>query len=206
MKTGLLLAVLISAAGAVFVYCGSMDQGQPIPYAGIFFDQMRFQTLFTKSQLGISGSITQIAFRVQADVPYGLYHNGRITLCHTDLNTLTQYFNDNYDNYTPVDTLTDAEIFVPGLADSWVTFDFTTPFNYNIAHNLIVEVRWFTDNGNDVPVWAWDPASGNRRVWASAQDATEGFAEHYAYYMRFMIGGDAVQPNSLGMMKASFAR
>jgi hypothetical protein len=69
-----------------------------------------------------------------------------------------------------------------------------------------VEVRWFQDNGNDVPVWAWDPAAGNRRVWASAQDATEGYAEHYAYYMRFMIGGEGVEPNSLGMMKASFAK
>jgi len=206
MKTGLLLVVLISMAPAVFVYCGSMDQGQPIPFAGIFFDQMRFQTLFTKTQLGISGSITQIAFRVQANVASGLYHNGRVTLCHTDLNALNANFNSNYDGFTPLDTLTGAEIFVPGLANAWVTLDLTTPFNYSVSHNLIVEIRWFTDNGNDVPVWAWDPASGNRRVWASAQDATDGYAEHYAYYMRFMIGGEAVAPNSLGMMKASFAR
>ena len=193
-------------APAVFVYCGSMDQGQNIPFAGLFYDQMRFQTLFTKTQLGISGSITQIAFRVQADVPLGLYHNGKVTLCHTDLNALTPIFADNYDGFTPVDTLTGAEIYIPGFADAWVTLDFTTPFNYNTSHNLIVELRWFQDNGIDVPVWAWDPASGNRRVYASAMEATEGYADHYAYYMRFMIGGEAVEPNSLGMMKASFAR
>lgn len=207
MKTGLLLAVLLSTAPAMFVYCGSMDQGQSVPFAGLFYDQMRFQALFTKIQLGTSGSITQIAFRVHPDIEgSGLYHNGKVTLCHTDLDALTEYFNSNYDGFTPVDTLTGAEIFIPDLADSWVTLDFTTPFNYNTSHNLIVEVRWFQDNGNDVPVWVWDPASGNRRVYASAMEATVGNADHYAYYMRFMIGGEAVEPNSLGMMKASFAR
>lgn len=207
MKTGLLLAILISTAPAVFVYCGSMDQGQDIPFAGLFYDQMRFQTLFTKTQLGISGSITQIAFRVHTDVENpGLYHNGRVTLCHTDLNALSANFANNYGSFTPVDTLNNAEIFIPGLADAWVTLDFTTPFNYNTSHNLIVEIRWYQDSGNDVPVWVWDPASGNRRVYASAMEATEGNADYYAYYMRFMIGGEAVEPNSLGMMKASFAR
>jgi hypothetical protein len=207
LKTGLLVAVLISTASAMFVYCGSMGDGQVVPFSGLFWDQMRFQTLFTKTQLGISGTITQIAFRVQADVdPPGLYHNGRITLCHTDLNALSANFNNNYGGFTPVDTLTGAEIFIPGLANSWVTLDLTTPFNYSASHNLIVELRWFTDNGNDVPIWAWDPASGFRRVWASAIDATVGEPANYAYYMRFMIGGEPVEPTSLGMIKATFTK
>ncbi len=59
----------------------------------------------------------------------GLYHNGKITLCHTDLNTLGANFTSNYGGFTPIDTLTNAEILIPGLADSWVTLDFTTPFH-----------------------------------------------------------------------------
>ncbi len=37
-------------------------------------------------------------------------------------------------------------------------------------------------------------------------EAIDGSPDQYAYYMRFMVGGEAVEPNSLGMMKASFAK
>jgi hypothetical protein len=206
MKQLLLLLCMVVIAPAITIYCGTTSMGYTIPFEGTYYDECRLQILFLKGQLTTSGTISEIAFKVQADGSSGMFQHGNVKLCHTDQNSVDSNFESNYGGFSPITTLSNADIPVAGIAGAWVPLEFSLPFAYSNSHNLLVDLSWEGDNGVEVPVFAWNPAGLNRHVYAEDLTSPIGTTGQLSYYMRFIISGTAVEPNSLGRIKGMYVR
>jgi len=156
-----------------------------IPFYGGGSNAMRLQTLYLQSEINKAGYIDKIYFQ-KGDGVTGTFNNFKIYLCHSNLNSLTDTFDDNCKD-APVkvgDVL--ISITISGAIDSWIEFDVDNTFTYNNLDNLIVEVRWNGDNGNNVPLKSWADSS-NRRLFATSDTATTGAADIYGYNFRAYI-------------------
>jgi hypothetical protein len=135
----------------------------------------RFQMLYPASDIGRSGTIAQIAWKLFVSMYYdpetGTNPNTSIKLCHTPLADLTTDFNGNYGGNTPVWVYHDDAYTHGGVGNAWDTIDLTTPFEYNGTDNLLVEVVWMGSGYSNGP---YGPA-----VWQA--DASPRLTRAYRY-------------------------
>ena len=106
MKLMLVLVLLLAAAAVpakadtTWVEIGRNVNGNAIPFWGLSYDAMRFQTLYRQSDINTTGEI--IAFGLAAaSNPQAAFYNVRVKLCHTGAVKLKTDFASNYGGNQP---------------------------------------------------------------------------------------------------------
>ena len=144
------------------------NQNQNIPFWGDFADEMHYQNLYTADEVGPSGKITRISFS-RPDVSAGatgVFQNLKISLAHTQLNEITDTFADNFDgNLIEVFNENKVEL-GSSNNDPWIHFDLNGDFYYDNTKNLLMDIQWVGDNGNNVALRASNSNPTHRRAYA----------------------------------------
>jgi hypothetical protein len=216
-----LLAFLALPAMAATVVVPNINANQPGPSNNAFpFNngQMRYQQIYAQNQMGgLSGPVTQIAFRIDEGVgmPFASGPiDTEIRLCHTNSappNISTTYANNLGGDVTLV---FDGILTLSSAGNGFdIIIDINDSFSYNGNQNLLIEVKIFgpafttqfdsagTGIGEGGTLWtdrlfAFDP---NALTGSSAGDD--------GYVTQFTIeGATSVEPTSWGAIKATFNR
>jgi hypothetical protein len=215
-----LMAFAVVPALATTVVIPNVNQNSPGPSNNAFpFNSggMRVQQVFARDQFqGLTGTITQIAFRV--DESFGGPFNSapidtEVRLCHTNvaptamnLNFAANYGGDVTLVYDGPLTLSSAG---GGLFD--IVINVNPIFNYNGTQNLLVEYKVFsaaattqfdtagTGYGEGGTLWV-------DRLWAFGAEAASGSSDgDDGYVTQFTLAAaTAVEPTSWGAIKATF--
>jgi hypothetical protein len=171
--------------GTVEHQFGTGTTGNRCPFSGAINDQAHMQQLYTPSQIGAEGKIVRISFNRSAGITEtGSYNNFRISMAHTDLGALTTTYANNYNGFL-TEVLPTQDIFVNSSnSDTWIHFDLNGNFTYDMSHNLLVDITWNGDDGNDVYIQR-EVVTG-ARVYDYAGGAT-GTIENRVPVTRFLI-------------------
>ncbi len=166
------------------VIIGTPYIGNYIPFWGQSYDACRFQVLFLQSEINTEGRIIKFAFQPSTSAT-GVYNNFRLYFCHTNVSQLSSTFDDNYSGNTPELLIDSASFTVSGIANQWLEWPLS--FNYDNTSNLLVEIRWLTDNNVGVPMWRTNE-SIPRRVYNMLDDnATTGTTQNTSNYVKLTI-------------------
>jgi hypothetical protein len=152
----------------------------------------------------MSGWVTKVEWQAEAAATDARFFELELKLCHTPLDELTEYYDDNYGGNAPELVAEADPLTVTVGADEWFAVPDMTPYYYDGSENLLVEVRWRVDNEKEVDCWSW--ASDRIRYLSSyGYDAETGLTSVKANRLRLTLeGGPAVVPASWGIIKAVF--
>lgn len=152
----------------------SSQQAGPID---CFYDYARSQVIYLASEIGKSGTITKVRFKVTyqdtGNIAPGILRHCEMWMTHTAL-IAHPGTNTWVDPGTQV--LTDSSINISVAAcpvGSWLEITLTTPFAYNGTDNLLISFRQQDDGGGDWwrTYWACD-TSKTGRVYGWYSDTT----------------------------------
>lgn len=171
MKNAVLVALLAAlAAPAVadttWVTVGSPVTANSIPFWGSSYDAMRFQTLYLQSEINQPGEIVALGWMTYSD-PAAAFYNVRVSLCHTPLAALSDSFEKNYSGGQP-QVMLEKDTALIGEPNNW--FYFPCSFDYNNVDNLLLEIKWRGDAGQQVRFQRNNNQGNTRRVWAYNND------------------------------------
>ena len=165
------------------VIIGTPVIGNVIPFWGGSYDACRFQVLFLQNEINTQGDIIEFAFMPSSN-SIGTYNNVRVFFCHTNVGQLSPTFDSNYAGNTPIEVINEPNMSVGGSAGSWMPWDVN--FSYNNADNLLVEIKWNGDSGQNVALYrTGEPVP--RRVYAWDDNATSGSTQNTGNYVRLKI-------------------
>jgi hypothetical protein len=153
-------------------------------------------------EIGMSGYVTELEWQATYAVTGAEFYDLELKLCHTSLDEVTNYYEDNYDGNTPELVASADPLTVTAVADEWFGVPGQQPYYYDGVDNLLVEVRWRTDNEMEVDCWSW---AGDviRYVSNYGYDADWGMTSVKANRLRITIEPEiAVVPTSWGVIKA----
>lgn len=150
-----------------------------MPFGSGVFGDVKHQIVYTAAEVGAAGRISAIRFQYYSLLAAAVTcPNTTVRLGHTSLTSLTASFAGNVDRGSPHTVFDNATITIPaGAAGEWFTVTFATPFDYNGADNLVVEVERTTTCSGDVHI-ATAAGAGNRRAESEATDTVAGTAQH----------------------------
>jgi hypothetical protein len=153
-------------------------------------------------EIGASGWVTKIEWQANAAVTDALFYDLELKLCHTPLDELTDYYQDNYGGNTPELVAEADPLSVTAGVDEWFAVPDMTPYYYDGEQNLLVEIRWRVDNEREVDCWSW--ASDSVRYLSNyGYDAESGLASVKANRLRLTLEeGPSVEETSWGVIKA----
>lgn len=145
---------------------------------------VRSQMIYLSSEMGSAKRITDLAIRVHT-VPGRPLSNFTIRLKHTTLNAYTslyQIYNDGTTVYQSNETLTSG----------WNWFHLDTPFNYNGADNLMIDISfWNSGTASDGYYYVYDV--GQKRIFLMYDvDGDAGSPlnwDYYSYWDSYWQGG-----------------
>ncbi|OGD74817.1 MAG: hypothetical protein A2Y64_00420 [Candidatus Coatesbacteria bacterium RBG_13_66_14] len=165
---------------------------------------MRVQELVPADEIGTSGWVTKIEWQAAYAATDARFFDLELKLCHTPLDELTDRFDDNYGGNTPELVAEADPLSVTAGADEWFAVPDMTPYHYDGAQNLLVEVRWRVDNEKEVDCWSW--ASDRLRYLSNyGYDAESGTPSVKANRLRLTLEPEqAVAGTSWGVIKAGF--
>lgn len=166
--------------------------------------------MVTAEELGNQSlGITAISFNaaILSD-PEGPYENLTILLGHTELESLTETFADNWSS-SGVQVFFNPSYIISGVTPgSFFTFQLDTPFVYNGSDNLLIEVAW--DGPSEPPLgqgsiytWYWT-TTGNRVLSSNDLSSATGSAFEYCNNLRIDYSTEAFENTSFAGIKASF--
>ncbi len=104
----------------------------------------------------------------------GDFYKAEILLCNTTAEELSTSFEDNYAGFTPVEVWSADTLSIDWAAPGWNGQVFTTPFEYDGTHNLIIEYRYLGENGRTINVRAFYPPTPNRTLDAGLPTSSTG--------------------------------
>ncbi len=186
MKQIILVLILttILFADTTEVIIGTPYTGNRIPFWGTTYDAVRFQTLYLQSEINTSGRIVKFAFQPW-QTARATYNNFRFYLCQTNVTQLGTTFDDNYGGNTPELIIDSAAFVIDGIGNQWL--EWPVSFNYNNTLNLLVEIRWRGDDGNDVFIWRTNEAVPRRVYNMTDDNATTGTTGNQCYQVKLSI-------------------
>ncbi len=201
LVVGAVLAAAAAGASGKVVTIGTRVNGNRVPWRGAGA-AMRFQCLWLKSEINVPGYINVVEFAYHSGSSIGGFNNVRVSLCHTTKTRLEPTFYNNYGGKTPVQVMNKLSLVLSGRAWLDIGID-ADKFNYNNRDNLLMEIRWRGDSGNNIYCWRSDMTAG--RVYAYNDEAAVGTVYYEGQYIRLhvatMVG---LEPTSLGRVKALY--
>jgi len=198
--TAILAPAPASASGKV-VILGTPVTGHSVPWRGAGV-AMRFQCLWLQPDINYSGYINAVEFRYSSGSSSGAFNNCRVWLCHTTKTRLEWTFNNNYAGKTPVLVLDKLSLVLSGK--EWIDVGITPrKFNYNNRDNLLMEIRWRGDSGNNIYCKIYNATAG--RCYEFNDEAGSGMVYDEGQYIRLHIGTMAgLEPTTLGRVRALY--
>jgi hypothetical protein len=174
-----------------------------IPFTGLLFDGIRFQTVLYRSRINYAGTINMVEY-YNASGRTGTFNNYKLYLCHTEMGSLWRTFAKNYKG-TPVKAADLRSFTVPSAVD-WFSLGMATTFDYNNSDHLLLEIQWQGDNGLSVGINSGAKTATTLRVFAFNNPlAPVGNGDGCPYYTRLSFGAyTGVGLTSLGRVKALF--
>jgi hypothetical protein len=151
----------------------------------------------------IAGTVTRWEWYTSSLIISGVVHNFWIKLSHTSRDKLVDDFELNYDGHKPVKVFATEDMGTIPPSYTWFGFDFSPGFEYNGEDNLIVEVYWKDRDGTLSIGTFWTPYEA-RCCMCVGISTTEPAVFDFVHYMRATISPIAVEPTSLGRVKAVF--
>ena len=164
---------------------------------------MRSQDLVLREEGPTAGTVTRWEWYASSVLSRGYFDNFSLKLCHTGRTELVADFNANYDGRKPVTVYSRYSEYAGATAYTWWGFDFDTPFVYDGADNLIVEVFWQGRKGGPGVVSYWTPMKGRCCMFAGPVPCEPAVFD-YLHFMRITVSPTAVAPTSLGRVKAVY--
>jgi hypothetical protein len=213
MRNVLLLAAafLMAAAGVAlatgneYEVGGAPVRGNTVPFWAAQ-PAMRFQCLWFKEEINEQGNVARIEYKFESygGTPPAKFEGCKMILCHSNKTTLTNNFKDNYDFKTPFEVYS-GDFTVPGglSKEDWFTVVEPDNFVFNNNNNLLMEITWTKGSGADRCLFWISTANQPGRVRAYNATAVTGtLLPDQGQVARITIGNPAVNPTSLGRVKA----
>ena len=174
-----------------------------IPFTGLLFDGIRFQTVLYRSRINYAGTINMVEY-YNASGLTGTFNNYKLYLCHTYMGSIWRTFAKNYKGTT--DKAADLRSFTVPSAVDWFSLGMTTTFDYNNSDNLLLEIQWQGDSGSSVGISSGAKTARSERIFAYNNPlAPIGNGDGCPYYTRLSFSAyTAASPTSLGRVKALF--
>lgn len=210
----LLLSAFVLTTAAVAVATGNEYEvgGPPVRGHTVPFwsekAAMRFQCLWLKDEIGEKGRVVKIefSFKQYVGTPPATFTGCRMLLCHTTVNTITAGFKANYGGKSPVEVFSGKFVVPAGLKElDWFMVVAPKSFQFNNTNNLLMEVVWTGASGaKESRFWIADTDQPGR-VRAFSATAVKGTVlPNQGQVARITIGSPAVEPTSLGRVRALF--
>jgi len=171
-----------------------------IPFRGeAGYNECRYQALYTSEEVGAEGKVVRIS--VNRSLTWGdfsgNFSNVVIRMAHTDLDNLTDTFDDNYNGFL-IEVFKANNLVMNSSDDNtWFSFDLNGNFTYDSAHNLLIDIQWKGDGGLSIGLQSHDSGSALRRLWNQTDmtsptgDTDAGYPVHSVPVMKFSV--DAVK-------------
>ncbi|HUV87674.1 MAG TPA: hypothetical protein VMX79_11250 [bacterium] len=199
------VATLVPSAGLAtgkVVTIGAEIIGHSVPWRGMRYDGMRFQCLWFQRDINYAGYINRVDFKYSSGSTSGAFNNCRVWLCHTTKTSLEATFDNNYAGKTPVQVLDTLSLELRGT--EWIDVGISPgKFNYDNRDNLLMEIRWRGDSGNNIYCKIYNATGG--RCYEFNDEAGSGTVYDQGQYIRLHIGTmAALEPTSLGRVRALY--
>ncbi len=154
--------------------------GNIIPFWGDGHNECRLQAVYTPDEVGAEGKIMRISVERDMSLDHsGNFSNVVIRMAHTNRTNLTHTFADNYDGFLVEVFKADNLLINSSDNNRWFSFDLNGNFTYDSSHNLLIDIMWKGDGGNNVALLSHDTGSEIRRAWnctdaSSSTGSTDG--------------------------------
>ncbi|MCD6382857.1 MAG: hypothetical protein J7L88_00140, partial [Thermoplasmata archaeon] len=159
------------------------------PFSGSYYNAMRFQTVFPRSAINRAGYIDKIYFNVvsfPSTTPR--YNNFKVYLANTTKSSLSSTFSSNYHGNLVL--VYSVSSFRPTNQNGWIPIDIDDIFYFNNTENLLVEIRWSGDNGQNIRMGFGYGSPNRPTVYASSTTATSGSTTTYKYNFKIDFLGE----------------
>lgn len=170
-----MLALFASATGlSGDIEIGWAQSQSDLPWGPSMFD-LRYQALILEEEMGTALALDQLGFRrTEWGTGDSIYlQNVEIYLALTDLDELTDSFDDNFDQSTH-ELVYASPVFVSTAPPSgWVQIPLDTEYYYPGTRNLVVEIT-YTDASVDFQSFVWTPGA-LRTIWHSDPESPTGY-------------------------------
>jgi hypothetical protein len=203
------LALALTTAGTVLAtgntheVGGSPEQGHTVPFYAPAA-AMRFQCMWFQFEIDEKGSVARIEFLFESGgaAPTAL-EGCKMFLCHSSKEKLTNTFKKNYDFKTPVRVFNGKYTVPEGLKDmDWFTVVEPANFVFNNRNNLLMEISWTNATGATTKTYISTADQPGRLRVFDATAETGKLLPGQGHLARITIGNPAVNPTSLGRIKA----
>ncbi len=203
------LALALATAGTVLAtgneheVGGSPEQGHTVPFYAPAA-AMRFQCMWFQFEIDEKGSVARVEFMFDSGGAAPTVLEGcKMFLCHSSREVLTNNFKKNYDFKTPVRVFNGKYTVPEGLKQNeWFTVAEPDNFTYNNKNNLLMEISWTNATGATTKVYISPVDQPGRLRVFNATGETGKLLAGQGQVARITIGSPAVDPTSLGRIKA----
>jgi hypothetical protein len=202
-----------AAAGAERFLIGDEAERVYIPYyGGGGYEAVRCMEVIRVTDGLVAGEITRWEwYGGELEETTGKFNRFRVRLCHTSRSELAPPYSANYEGRTPAQVFYADPVTTTMRIREWFGFDLNPTFHYDGTNNLIVEVWWEGDDNGGGYVFTAYVVAQLRCLLSSIKNGVpqdgypdEGLACYWLHYMRVTLSPDAVEPTSLGRVKAMY--
>jgi hypothetical protein len=102
------------------------------------------------------------------------FYNSEILLCHTSVTGLSTSFEANYAGGEPFSVRTDDTLAIDWIAPGWNGLPFGRCFDYNGSDNLIIEFRYYGEDGRTINTRGFYPPTPDRTLDAGLPNSPTG--------------------------------
>lgn len=136
----------------------------------------------------------------------GEFYDFELLVCETGVSSLSTNFQANYGGNTPVTVMEADTLAIDWTSQSpgWNGFDLETPFQYQGSENLIIEFRYFGDDGHTVNARAASLPSADRCLSAPLPTSPTGTFMGFLTCMRIHFDTQALDRTTFGGIKVLF--
>jgi len=157
--------------GSIVHQSATQNDTNNYPFMGSSGDIFHFQALYTSDMVGADGVIRRIAFNRTNAVATGDFSNFKIFMAHTQLDSLTATYANNYQGNL-IEVFNEDNVFLNSSdGDSWIYFDLNENFTYDSQYNLVVDVQWNGDSNDNIRTsinsYVYGLFGGTKRVYST---------------------------------------